>query len=197
MYPHQEQIPFRFEFTEEIGVLKPFDPNLAKAINSSTGQQNGYTRIRHAHPGNSRETTPQPPNPAGGSITTKPGCMMIGQISDRQQGAAMGDEVAIRVHGVFPLPMGVEREDRYRQQGAAMGDEVAIRVHGVVPLPMGLGREDRFEVADRGTKTGSEHKGSITSHATITFEFAASPTAEMTPRFLSLEKLTFLIYRFG
>ncbi|EJK74491.1 hypothetical protein THAOC_03825, partial [Thalassiosira oceanica] len=31
----------------------------------------------------------------------------ISQISDRQQGASMGDEVAICVHGVFPLPMGI------------------------------------------------------------------------------------------
>jgi len=27
-------------------------------------------------------------------------------------GAAREDEVALRVHGVFPLPMGMEREDR-------------------------------------------------------------------------------------
>ena len=33
-------------------------------------------------------------------------------ISDERWGAAMGDEVAIRVHGVFPPPMGIEREDR-------------------------------------------------------------------------------------
>jgi len=36
----------------------------------------------------------------------------IAQISDEWWGAAAGDEVAARVHGVFPLPMGIEREDR-------------------------------------------------------------------------------------
>ena len=40
-----------------------------------------------------------------------PGCW-IAQISTEQWGAAMGDEVATGVHGVFPLPMGMEREDR-------------------------------------------------------------------------------------
>ena len=34
------------------------------------------------------------------------------QISDKQRGAATVDEVAICVHGAFPLPMGMEREDR-------------------------------------------------------------------------------------
>ena len=32
--------------------------------------------------------------------------------SSRFLGAAATDEVAVRVHGVFPLPMGMEREDR-------------------------------------------------------------------------------------
>ena len=42
---------------------------------------------------------------------------MMAQISDRQRGAAMEVEVAIRVHGVFPLPMGMEREDRCEGAG--------------------------------------------------------------------------------
>ena len=33
-----------------------------------------------------------------------------------QWGAVMEDEVAIRVHGVFPLPMGMEREDRHESE---------------------------------------------------------------------------------
>ena len=36
----------------------------------------------------------------------------IGQVSAEQWGAATEDEVAVRVQGVFPLPMGIEREDR-------------------------------------------------------------------------------------
>ena len=40
-----------------------------------------------------------------------PGCW-IGQISAEQWGAAPEDEVAVGVHGVCPLPMGIEREDR-------------------------------------------------------------------------------------
>ncbi|EJK72611.1 hypothetical protein THAOC_05840, partial [Thalassiosira oceanica] len=40
-----------------------------------------------------------------------PGCW-IARISAEQLGAAMGDEVAIRVHGVCPLPVGIAREDR-------------------------------------------------------------------------------------
>ena len=36
----------------------------------------------------------------------------IGQISDGQRGAAMEVEVAFGAHGVFPLPMGMERKDR-------------------------------------------------------------------------------------
>ena len=44
-------------------------------------------------------------------ILSEPGCW-IAQISDEQWSAAGGDEVAARVHGVFPLPMGMEREDR-------------------------------------------------------------------------------------
>ena len=42
---------------------------------------------------------------------SRPGCQ-IAQISAERWGAATGDEVAVRVHGVFPLPMGMEREDR-------------------------------------------------------------------------------------
>ena len=45
-------------------------------------------------------------------ILSVPGCW-ITQISAEQWGAAMGDEVAIGVHGVFPLPMGMERESRH------------------------------------------------------------------------------------
>ena len=41
-----------------------------------------------------------------------PGCW-IAQISAEQWGALTGDEVAIGVHGVFPLPMGIERGDRH------------------------------------------------------------------------------------
>ena len=37
--------------------------------------------------------------------------VQIAQISAKQRGAATGDEVAVRVHGAFPLPMGMERED--------------------------------------------------------------------------------------
>ena len=36
----------------------------------------------------------------------------IGEISAEQWGAATEDEVAVRVQGVFPLHMGIEREDR-------------------------------------------------------------------------------------
>ena len=43
-------------------------------------------------------------------IWSEPGCE-IAQISGERWGAAAGDEVAARVHGVFPLPMGMERED--------------------------------------------------------------------------------------
>ena len=42
---------------------------------------------------------------------SEPGCQ-IAQISAERRGAATGDEVADRVHGVFPLPLGMEREDR-------------------------------------------------------------------------------------
>ena len=44
-------------------------------------------------------------------IWSEPGCW-IAQISAKRWGAAAEDEVALRVHGVFPLPMGMEREDR-------------------------------------------------------------------------------------
>ena len=40
-----------------------------------------------------------------------PGCWSA-QISHEQRGTAMEVEVAIGVHGVFPLPLGIEREDR-------------------------------------------------------------------------------------
>ena len=40
-----------------------------------------------------------------------PGCWSA-QISDEQWGTAIEVEVAIGVHGVSPLPMGIEREDR-------------------------------------------------------------------------------------
>ena len=36
----------------------------------------------------------------------------IGQISDGQRGAAIGYEVASGVHGLYPLALGMEREDR-------------------------------------------------------------------------------------
>ena len=36
----------------------------------------------------------------------------VAMISAQQWVAVAQDEVAIRVHGVFPLPMGMEREDR-------------------------------------------------------------------------------------
>ncbi|EJK47343.1 hypothetical protein THAOC_33943 [Thalassiosira oceanica] len=89
----------------------------------------------------------------------------ISLISAEQWGAAMEDEVAIRVHGVSPLPTplpkGMGRGGQMlaagncwhcwmaqisaEQWGAAMEDEmVAIRVHGVSPLPKGMGREDRW-----------------------------------------------------
>ena len=42
----------------------------------------------------------------------RPGCQ-IAQISAQRWGAAIGDEVAARVQGGFPLPMGIEREDRW------------------------------------------------------------------------------------
>ena len=45
-------------------------------------------------------------------IWSEPG-REIAQISgERLWGAASGDEVAARVFGVFPLPMGMEREVR-------------------------------------------------------------------------------------
>ena len=36
----------------------------------------------------------------------------IAQISAEQWGTAMEDDLAIRVHGVIPLPMGIANEDR-------------------------------------------------------------------------------------
>ena len=44
-------------------------------------------------------------------IWSEPGCQ-IAQILDEPWGAAAEDEVAARVHGDLPLPMGMEREDR-------------------------------------------------------------------------------------
>ena len=44
-------------------------------------------------------------------IWSAPGCK-IAQISAKRWGAARGDEVAVGVQGVSPLPMGIEREDR-------------------------------------------------------------------------------------
>jgi len=41
----------------------------------------------------------------------------IAKISYARRGAATGDEVALRVHGVFSPPMGMEREDRGEQAG--------------------------------------------------------------------------------
>ena len=48
-------------------------------------------------------------------ICSEPGSQAgreIVQISAERWGAAPGDEAAARVHGAFPLPMGIEREDR-------------------------------------------------------------------------------------
>ena len=44
-------------------------------------------------------------------ILSVPGCWSD-QISAEQWGVVMEDEVAAGVHGVSPLPMGMEREDR-------------------------------------------------------------------------------------
>ena len=44
-------------------------------------------------------------------IKSEPGGQ-IAQISARRWGAATQDEAAARVHVVFPLPMGMERDDR-------------------------------------------------------------------------------------
>ena len=44
-------------------------------------------------------------------IWSEPG-HQIGQFSAKQLGAAAQDEVALRVHGVIQLSMGIEREDR-------------------------------------------------------------------------------------
>ena len=44
-------------------------------------------------------------------IWSEPGCW-IAKVTAERRGAAMGDEVAVHVDGVFPLPMGMEREDR-------------------------------------------------------------------------------------
>ncbi|EJK56917.1 hypothetical protein THAOC_23100 [Thalassiosira oceanica] len=45
-----------------------------------------------------------------------PGCQ-IAQISAKQWGAAMEDEVAVRVHAVSPLPLGIGREDGCEGKG--------------------------------------------------------------------------------
>ena len=44
-------------------------------------------------------------------IWSEPG-NQITQVSAERWGAAIGDEVAARVDGGFPPPMGIEREDR-------------------------------------------------------------------------------------
>ena len=44
-------------------------------------------------------------------IWSEPGCQ-IAQISAKRWGAAAEVEVAVLVHGVCPLPMGIEREER-------------------------------------------------------------------------------------
>ena len=44
-------------------------------------------------------------------------CCENAQISAERRGTAMEVEVAIGVHGVFPLPMGIEREDRCEWAG--------------------------------------------------------------------------------
>ena len=49
-------------------------------------------------------------------IWSEPG-RLIAEISEERWGAVMGDEVAIGVHGVFPLPMGMEREVRCERTG--------------------------------------------------------------------------------
>ena len=45
------------------------------------------------------------------TLCVMPGCLNT-QISAERWGTAMEVEVAIVVHGVFPLPLGIEREDR-------------------------------------------------------------------------------------
>ena len=50
-------------------------------------------------------------NCVGFGVSQEPG-ILTSQISAERWGAATGDEVADRVHGAFPLPMGIEREDR-------------------------------------------------------------------------------------
>jgi hypothetical protein len=48
-------------------------------------------------------------------IWSVPGCQ-IAQISAQRWGAGAGDEVPVRVHGVFRLSLGMEREDRCEQK---------------------------------------------------------------------------------
>ena len=50
--------------------------------------------------------------PETSQILSVPGFWWSAQISAEQWVALKGDEVATGVHGVFPLPMGMEREDR-------------------------------------------------------------------------------------
>ena len=45
-------------------------------------------------------------------VLSEPVGSWITQISDERWGAAVGDEVASHVHGVFLLPMGMEMEDK-------------------------------------------------------------------------------------
>ena len=42
---------------------------------------------------------------------SEPGCQIV-KISSGRWSAVTGDKVAFRAHGVLPLPMGIEREDR-------------------------------------------------------------------------------------
>ena len=44
-------------------------------------------------------------------IWSEPGCQ-IAQISDKRWGAAKGDGVAVGLHCVCALPLGMEREER-------------------------------------------------------------------------------------
>ena len=53
------------------------------------------------------------------------GCW-IGQISAERSDAVMKAEVADHVHGVFPLPMGIEREDRCSASNLAFKDKICL-----------------------------------------------------------------------
>ena len=60
-------------------------------------------------------------------IWSEPGCQ-IDQISYKRWGAAVGDEVAVGVHGVFPLPLGMER---YGKGGQVSRSRDLEGVHGI------------------------------------------------------------------